>query len=182
MKDRTIETSAHYDRTTIALHWATALLVAVLWIMAKTADYIPRGPERGAYWSTHVVLGFVLTAVIAARLFWRTGPGRSLPPADSGVLNVIAKGTHHLLYALLIAVVALGLANAFVRGFALFGLVHLPQIGDPDWRKPINNLHELAANAIFFLALFHAAAALVHHYLWRDGLLRRMAPGTDTGV
>jgi len=34
----------------------------------------------------------------------------------------------------------------------------------------------LAANVLLGLALFHAAAALVHHYFWQDGVLGRMLP------
>ncbi len=33
-----------YDRITIALHWSTAALVAVLWVIGQTADWIPDGP------------------------------------------------------------------------------------------------------------------------------------------
>ena len=170
-----------YDRRTIALHWATAVLVAVLWIMGQTADNVPKGPWRSAYWSSHVILGFTLAAVLIARIVWRARGGRALPAADRGALHLFAKATHYVLYLLLIAVVSLGIANAFVRGFNLFGAVALPQIGDPDLRRPINHWHELAANMVFFLALFHAAAALVHHYLWRDGLLTRMALSNRRG-
>lgn len=38
-----------YDRTTIALHWITALSVVVLWIIGQTADWIPDGPVNTAY-------------------------------------------------------------------------------------------------------------------------------------
>ena len=169
-------TGGHYDQATIALHWVTSALVAVLWVMGQTADYVPRGAWRSGYWSLHVVLGFALTFVIVARLAWRSGFGRTLPPADPGALEAFAKATHYLLYILLATVLALGIANALVRGFDLFGILKLPQIGDPEWRRPINNWHGLAANAILFLALFHAAAALFHHYVRRDCVLRRMLP------
>ena len=36
--------------------------------------------------------------------------------------------------------------------------------------------HSLPANLLMALALIHATAALVHHYLWRDAVLRRMLP------
>ncbi|EPX87339.1 Cytochrome B561 [Rubellimicrobium thermophilum DSM 16684] len=38
----------------------------------------------------------------------------------------------------------------------------------------LGELHELAGNALFVLALAHAALALFHHYVLRDGLLVRM--------
>lgn len=173
---RGFTTEPRYDRTTIALHWATAVLVAVLWIIGQSADWLPRGPVRLGYWSAHVVLGFALAAVLVGRLAWRAGAGRRLPAADRGLLHFVAKATHGGLYALLIAVVALGVANAFVRGFSLFGLANLPQIGDPELKRPLTQWHEWAANAVLALALVHAGAGLVHHYLWRDGLLRRMSP------
>ena len=50
-----------YDRTTIALHWFTAVSVVVLWIIGQTADWISDGPVNTACWSVHVVLGHVLT-------------------------------------------------------------------------------------------------------------------------
>ena len=171
-----MNTQAHYDRTTIALHWATATSVVVLWIIGQTADWIPRGPVKTGYWSVHVVLGFVLAGVLVWRIAWRAGGGRRLPAADPGALHGLAKLTHYLLYGLLLTVVVLGIANAFVRGYNLFDLVSLPQIGDRALRRPITDWHGLAANILLGLAFFHAAAALVHHYVWQDGVLRRMLP------
>jgi cytochrome b561 len=168
-----------YDRTTIALHWITAASVVILWIIGQTADWIPDGPVNTAYWSIHVALGFVLAAVLAWRVLWRASAGRKLPAADAGALHAFAKATHYLLYGLLLVVVALGVLNAFVRGYNLFGLVSLPQVGDSAMRRPITQWHGLAANILLGFALFHAAAALVHHYLWRDGVLGRMLPGKN---
>lgn len=168
-----------YDSTTISLHWVTAILVVVLWIIGQTADWIPNGPVNTRYWSVHVVLGFALAAVIGWRMAWRGSRGRRLPPADTGTLHAFAKATHFSLYALLLTTLTLGVVNAFVRGYNLFDLAHLPQIGDRAWRKPITGWHGLAANILLGSALFHAAAALVHHYVWRDGLLRRMLPSVD---
>jgi cytochrome b561 len=66
--------------------------------------------------------------------------------------------------------------NAFVRGYELFGLAHLPQIGDPELRRPITHWHGLGANLLLILALSHAAAALLHYYVVKDRTLQRMLP------
>jgi cytochrome b561 len=159
-------TDVSYDRTTIALHWTTAALVVVMWIIGQTADWIPDGPINTSYWSIHVVLGFALAAVLPWRMVWRHTGGRRLPAADTGILQVFARVTHCLLYGFLITVVALGIVNAFVRGYNLFDLVSLPRLGDRAWRRPITQWHGLAANILLGLAIFHAVAALLHHYFW----------------
>jgi cytochrome b561 len=169
-------TSPRYDATTIALHWCTAGLVVALWIIGQTADWIPRGPVRGDYWSIHFVLGFALAFVLIARIFWRASRGRRLPAADSGLLHLLAEAMHYALYALLLIVAALGVVNAFIRGSSLFGIVDLPQLGDRDLRGPITHWHGLAANILLGLALLHALAALAHRYVFKDDVLGRMAP------
>jgi cytochrome b561 len=168
--------SRRYDATTIALHWLTAGLVVLLWIIGQTADWAPRGPRQTGYWSVHVLLGFVLALALAGRILWRGFRGRRLPAADAGVLGFLAEATHYALYGILLVVVGLGILNAVVRGYGLFGLFNLPQWGDPAWRKPITHWHGLAANVLLAVALLHAAAALAHHYVMRDGVLRRMLP------
>jgi cytochrome b561 len=171
--------NGNYDRTTISLHWITTGLVVVLWIIGQTADWFPDGPLNTDYWSIHVVFGFALAIVIAGRIIWRNSGGRRLPAADTGVLHVVATATHYGLYLLLLAVVALGIINAFVRGYNLFDLVSLPQVGDRAMRKPITHWHGFAANLLLGLAGLHAAAALFHQYIIRDSVLARMLPSRD---
>jgi cytochrome b561 len=55
-----------YDRTTITLHWATAILVAIQFLIGRTTNFLPRGPLRVDIWSAHVLFGFAL----AGRWSW----------------------------------------------------------------------------------------------------------------
>jgi len=165
-----------YDLRTIALHWATVALVLILWTIGQTADFVPRGPWRSAYWSLHFLFGFVFVAVLIFRIFWRSGEGRRLPPADKGILQFISAGTHYLLYALLVVVASLGVINAFAHGSSIFGLIKLPRLASHSVAESLTDIHGLAANCLLAVAVFHAAAALIHHYLWRDTLLARMLP------
>ena len=172
----TMRTTARYDGGTIALHWLTAVLVVGLWLVGTfLEDLVPKGGLRSGIWSAHFDLGFLLTGLIVAFLVWRRAGGRDLPAEESGPLHRLAKATHAALYVLLIVIVGLGIANAFVRGVSL-GPISLPQLGDPAWRRSLTQWHGLAANILMALALFHAVAALLHHYLWHDAVLRRMLP------
>jgi cytochrome b561 len=108
-----------------------------------------------------------------------TPAGRRWPAAETGLLHLVAEAKHYGLYLLLLTVIVLGIINAFVRGYNLFDLVSLPQIGDRAMRKPITHWHGLAANLLLALAGLHAAAALFHHYMLRDSVLARMIPARD---
>jgi cytochrome b561 len=171
-------TARHYDRVTILFHWITAILVTEQWLGAQIIDWFPRGPLRVDARSVHITLGVVLALTIAARLFWRATEGRRLPLADEGVLNLIAKTTHWGLYALLIAMVLVGMALAWTRGDSLFNLFSIPAYdpGNKALAEEIGSIHATIGWIIVGLAGLHAAAALAHQFLWRDGVLARMIP------
>jgi cytochrome b561 len=168
----------HYDATTIWLHWITVALVLILWGIGQTADLLPKGPVRSGAWSVHVLLGFATALVLVARIVWRAEYGATLPPADKGALYVVAKATRYALYALLVVVVVAGILNASYRGTSLFGVWSVPKFGAgvAATRRSINEWHEIAANTLVALAALHAAAALVHQFVWRDRLIARMRP------
>ncbi|CAH1658452.1 putative Superoxide oxidase [Hyphomicrobiales bacterium] len=171
------ESHANYDATTIRLHWLTAFLVVPLWILGQVADLFPHGLVNSGLWSLHVIMGFVLIPVLLFRIAWRLIGGSRMDKSIYGTFYIPAKAAHYLIYALLCLVIILGVANAFIRGYSLFGIVRLPQVGDPTLRRPVTGAHGLAANLLLGLVALHAIAALVHHYIFRDGVLRRMLPG-----
>ncbi|MGH7153371.1 MAG: cytochrome b, partial [Acetobacteraceae bacterium] len=120
---------ARYDRTTIALHWATAILVVLLYGIAQGRGFTANGSWlRGPLLNTHVSLGVLLAGVLALRVVWRLGVGRRLRPVVAGALGRAAESVHHLLYALLLAVVPLGFCLRWSQGRTpnLFGYFPIP--------------------------------------------------------
>jgi cytochrome b561 len=167
-----------HDPTTIALHWISAVLVVMLWVIGQTIDFAPNGPLRVDYRSLHITLGILLGVVLMARLAWRVTRRVELPPIDHGVLLFIARVTHWLLYVLLILTVGLGLVYLWVRGDVIFNEFRVPAY-DPGNRALMHQVgewHALAANTILIVAGLHAAAGLFHHHILRDATLRRMLP------
>lgn len=165
-----------YDRATIRFHWTTAALVAALWVLGQTADWFPKGPVRGAAWSTHFTLGAILLIVWIARMAWRFSGGRRLPGVGSPMLVKLAAAGHGLLYLGIGLVVALGIANLYAHGSSVWGLIDFPKMTNDPLRHKIGDAHEWAANLLLLLAAGHAAVALFHQYVWRDGVLTRMWP------
>src|SRR4051794_7395685 len=86
-----------YDRRTVLLHWMTAVLVAVLWLVAQIIDDFPPGALRVGARSAHIVLGIVLLLVLAARVAWRRKGSGALSPMRSGFLEQAASLGHKAL-------------------------------------------------------------------------------------
>ncbi len=165
-----------YDRTTITLHWATAILVAIEFLIGRIASRLPRGPLRVDIWSVYVLLGFALASVVVLGILWRAQSQRRLPPINRGVLHLAAVVTHWLLDLLLLIMVALGITNVFAHGFPLFNLWHFPKFGGDEFMRSVNASHGLIANVLIGVALLHSAAALFHHHVIKDRVLSRMWP------
>lgn len=167
-----------YDRVTLGLHWLTALLVVEQWIGAQLINDFAKGFPRVAARSVHISFGILLGAILIARIFWRATRGRRLPPADEGLLQAIAKGTHYLLYLLLVTIVPVGLFLVWVQGDSYFGLFTVPVFPGATrvLRHNVGEIHKWLGNAILIIAGLHALAALFHHFVMRDNVLRRMMP------
>jgi cytochrome b561 len=168
-----------YDRRTLLLHWWTAGIVVFQWVVGRLNHLLPKGPLRLDIWSVHVLVGFALVAIILVRIWWRLTKGRRLPPPEHGVRHWVAEGTHVVLYILLVGVAGLGVLNVFAHGFPLFDVWSFPKVGGKDYARIANGWHELFANLIMIVALFHACAALFHRYVLKDRVLHRMWPSLD---
>jgi cytochrome b561 len=60
----------------------------------------------------------------------------------------------------------------------VFNLFTIPKLvpGDVTLKKTLESLHGDFADIVLIVAGLHAAAALAHHYLLRNSVLRRMLP------
>ena len=76
------------------------------------------------------------------------------------------------------AIVISGLALVWIRGDNLFNLFTVPAFdpGNKALRHDAKELHGWIANILLALAVLHAAVAVWHHRILKDGLLRRMWP------
>ena len=169
---------ARYDGISILLHWLTAALVVILWTLGQTIDFFAKGAPKIDARSVHITLGATLGIVLIVRVLWRASAGRRLPLANSGWLGVTAKVVHYGLYLLVGVTVVLGIFNAWQRGDVLFNVYTIPKLipGDLALKRTLEDLHGDFADVVLIVAGLHAAAALAHHYLLRDRVLRRMLP------
>lgn len=164
------------------LHWLTVALVIVAWLLGTFGDDLPRGAARSAGLFIHISAGVGILILLVLRVIWRVvdrPPPPEVTPLGSW-LEIVGKLTHAGLYVLLAATPVLGVLLQFARGEALplFGMTEIasPWVRDRAFASSLKDVHETLANILMILAAFHALAAIVHHWLWRDRTLARMLP------
>jgi cytochrome b561 len=176
-----------YSASARLLHWLTALLIMVQIPLGVVMSY--RGNVLNLWnyttdflYSAHKSLGFVLLILVVIRLLVRMIAGS--PPPEPGLERWqmrIARANHAGLYLLLLAVPALGWFGASLfPALEVFGVISLPSISGADRAASdtVFTLHGLAALLLVALVALHVGAALHHHFIRRDGVLRRMLPYT----
>ncbi|SCW87552.1 cytochrome b [Ancylobacter rudongensis] len=172
-----------YSQPLRALHWLTVFAIIVTYGVTYLEAFFERGTAgRDLIWSTHISVGLTILGFVALRLVLRVvGPVPPPSAALSRPAHLASTAVHVLLYVLLVATPLVGIYLAFLRGneVAFFGLFTIPSpVGvDRTAAGQVKEVHELLANGLVVLALLHAAAALVHHHVLKDDVLRRMLPG-----
>ncbi len=175
-----------YGQAPRFLHWLTVILVIVAWTLGTFGDDLPKGAARDTGLLVHISAGLLILMALVMRLGWRVAEPPPPPePNEFGrwlgaFADPAARLAQYTLYALLIAVPIAGIVAQFARGNALplfgFGEIASPWIRDRAFAHNVTEIHDILANALVIVASFHAAAALVHHFVFRDNTLIRMLP------
>jgi len=170
-----------YNPVAIFLHWAVAALIVTAWSLPHLRGVLPAA--RTPIMDLHRSVGVTVFALVLVRLIWRfLNPPPSLPGGTTQLVRWLAHGGHAALYLLMLSVPVCGMLLTWAAGHSIpvWGLFTVPAPIAPSesLHRTFANLHGLLGNTLLWLAALHAAAALVHHYVFKDGLLDRMRPGT----
>jgi cytochrome b561 len=174
--------ATRYNPPARFFHWLTVVCVLAAWTLGLFGDDLPRGPIRHTGEFVHILLGETVVLLLILRLVWRFIAPAPLPePTNFGFAGALATRIVHLmLYGLLLAVPVVGVVTLFHGGEALplYGVYDIPSPWpkNRELKHDSKEIHEFLAHSLIVLALLHATAALVHHYVLKNGVLRRMLP------
>ena len=167
-----------------ALHWLTLAFVAVLvplgLYMAWRGNATNFDALTARLYDVHKLLGFMLLWLVVARLVYRVRNGA---PPDEPTLEWWQKAAAHLthwgLYGLLLAIPLLGWVGvSYYDARSIFGLFNLPSLAAKNeaMSEQVFLWHYRAAMLLVLMIAAHIGAALYHHLIRGDGVLRRMLP------
>jgi cytochrome b561 len=175
--------SASWGGPAKLFHWAMAALIFVQIPLGLLAAGWRISPTKLNLFFWHKSTGMLLLALVALRLAWRLANRTpELPAGMPAWESAAARASHFLLYVLMIAMPVTGwiVQSASNIPFRIFFLVPLPAIVAPD--KALADLFTLVHRGLFVLLALvlaaHIGAALRHHFVKRNEVLRRMLPGS----
>ncbi len=170
-----------YGAVAQAFHWLTAILVLVAFM------YGPGGSEQRVYFAAndfdrrlHETLGLCVLVLSALRLAWRMMDRQPDPEPVARWMSGAANAVQVALYVLLFLVPLTAITGAWLEGHPLTWLggdVSPWLAASHDLGAQLAKIHGWLGDAILWVAGLHALAALYHHFVLKDGVLRSMVPG-----
>jgi len=171
----------HYTATAKGLHWLMALMIFGLLALGFYMADLPLSPEKLQYFSWHKWAGVSVFFLVWMRLVWRiTHRPPAYPLTMTGTQQLLAHAGHLALYALMVLIPLSGWLMSSAKGVQTvwFGVLPLPDLLSRDkvLGKQLTELHSALNIGLLVLIGVHTAAALLHHLVLKDHILRRMLP------
>ena len=175
-------TTQNYGSVAKIFHWLLFLMLCVSLVMGNILAEMPKGTEKLQAASLHKSFGVILLTLILLRFLWRLMNETPEPPAGTtAVQALLAKGMHWVLYLLMFAQPLSGILMSQAGGFpvSVFGLFELPMLLEKniEMAKFLRGMHGIVWILLVVCAVGHIGAALHHHFIKKDNVLKQMTTG-----
>lgn len=164
------------------LHWTIFILYVVQYFLVYRREYFPKdSAEKLQYILLHKSLGVCVLALGLFMLIWRHIGTRPSLPTMPKVQVILAKVMHILLYLSMLVMPISGICMSMLSGRAVsvFDWFELPMLlaENKNLAGVFHEIHEISSFAIIALVAGHAIAALYHHFISKDDVLKKMTCG-----
>jgi cytochrome b561 len=167
----------YYGIVSIFLHWLLAILLIGLLIIGLYMVNLPVSLEKLKLYGWHKEYGLLALALAIIRIGWRLiniTPRLSIPWLEV----IAARVVHWSFYGFMFAMPITGWLITSAAGLpaSLFGVVTLPDLvsPNPDLMQLFQKIHKWLGYALIVTIILHTSAALKHHFINKDDILRRM--------
>ena len=175
----------HYSSGAKTLHWAMLLLLAGLWALGFYMADLPLSPQKIQLFSWHKWAGVTAFVLVWIRLLWRlTHRPPAYPVSMKKLQQMAAHAAHLALYVLMVAIPLSGWIMSSAKGVQTvwFGVLPLPDLvgRDKALGHVLTQWHTALNIGLMTLVGLHMAAALFHHVVVKDDILKRMLPAKQS--
>jgi len=174
-------TANTYGVVAKSFHWLLFLILTFSVVVGNFLASMPKGAEKLQAAGMHKSFGVVLLMLIMLRLVWRLiNETPRLPDETTAGKAFWAKAMHRGLYVLMFAQPLSGIMMSQAAGIpvSFFGLFECPVFlnKDPELAKTFLSVHGTVWILLVISVIGHAGAALNHHFIKKDNVLKQMTP------
>lgn len=177
-------TTSSYGTVSKFFHWGLVLLVLVQFASVYWVLWVlPEKSPAGAFYidGLHKPIGILVLVMAILAVFWRlSNPKPSFPPKMKAWERQSAYFVHFCLYLVLFVMPITGFIMSSAAGHPpnFFGLYQFPNFLEPNKNlaKAFFEIHEIVSYIAIALVAMHTLAALKHHFIDKDTVLKRMLP------
>lgn len=175
-------TTTTFGTITKCLHWLIFLLLStqlsLTWLLATA---IPGSPTQSQYVFLHKSVGVTIFIVAVLFIFWKiVSPSPQPVDSDPHWKHIIAKMVHYAMLLLIMIMPLIGYFLSCSDGYIVdyFGWFILPcLVGKNEaMGSLLYTTHVILGFTLFALISLHILAALQHHFILKDKVLKRMLP------
>ena len=173
MKIRIRNTANSYGIVTKTLHWLIALAIIFMLCLGFLM-------HTSLWYTLHKSLGITILLLMILRVIWTLcNPSPVFPKKMPLWMRIAARLTHSSLYVLALLMPFSGWLMSSASGrspqFWWWFKWSLPWVSDNrNLARLSHSLHELLAWVLIAVILLHTLASLKHHFIDKDGILKRM--------
>lgn len=172
-------TSLRYGLVAILFHWLMAVMMIALVVIGLWMTRMPISLLKLKLFGWHKEYGMLILFLVMLRIVWRIGNIVPLLPSTLPRWQKCAAHlVHWLFYILMIALPITGwlLTSASGLPVSLFGFVVLPDLvsSNESLRLLLIMIHQWLSYLLIFIFFAHVGAALKHHFINKDDILRRI--------
>jgi cytochrome b561 len=173
------DSHSNFGIISIVFHWLSAGLTLFLFgLGVYLTSYGYYSGDYLQYAHLHYALGLILLGLVIIRLLWRLTSKTPKALVTSLPTKIGISLSKFLLYVFLFTILISGyfICTAEGQSIDVFGLFQIPSVMllETNQLNLAGLTHKYVAWALFVLVIFHAGAALVHHFFIRDRTLVRM--------
>jgi cytochrome b561 len=173
-------TADSYGIVAKGFHWLLFLMLGFSLIAGNVLASMPKGPEKLQAAGMHKSFGVLLLLLILARFVWRLiNETPKDPEGTPAIQRLLAHAMHWALYALMFAQPLTGILMSQAAGYpvSFFGLFELPVLldKDPSLAQFFRGAHGIVWILLLTAVVGHAGAALHHHFIRKDNVLKQMS-------
>jgi len=170
-----------YTKPAMLLHWLTAVLIIAAFFLGLTmVDIHGITPTKLKYYSWHKWMGVTVLLLAAIRVLWRRANRPPPPLPGPAWQHLAADAVHYALYFLIFAVPVSGYFYTYAAGVPVvyLGLWQMPAViePNPELKPLLKEVHYWLTMGMAAIVSAHILAALKHHFIDRDDVLKRMLP------